>query len=69
MVTTEQAYYSRGFKKSVSDTHAWRTVENSAKYLIPVIKPDFKVLDVEVVLVQLLLILLKLLTSRLNYWC
>lgn len=46
MVTTEQAYYSRGFKKSVSDTHAWRTVENSAKYLIPVIKPDFKVLDV-----------------------
>ena len=46
MATTEQAYYSRGFKKSVSDTHAWRTVENSAKYVIPIIKPDFKVLDV-----------------------
>ncbi|KAL6454367.1 SPAC1B3.06c Uncharacterized methyltransferase C1B3.06c [Candida maltosa Xu316] len=36
-MSTEQAYYN---------THAWRTVENSAKYLIPVLKPDFKVLDV-----------------------
>ncbi|RCK59656.1 putative methyltransferase C1B3.06c [Candida viswanathii] len=46
MVTTEQAYYSRGFQKPVSDTHAWRTVENSAKYVVPVLQPDFHVLDV-----------------------
>ena len=41
-----QVYYSKGFEKSISDTHSWRTVENSAKYVIPLIKPNFKILDV-----------------------
>ncbi|RLV95372.1 hypothetical protein JA1_000973 [Spathaspora sp. JA1] len=42
---TEQVYYSQGFKKSISDTHAWRTVANSSKYVLDVLKPHFKVLD------------------------
>ena len=37
-----QVYYSKGFEKSISDTHSWRTVENSAKYVIPLIKPILK---------------------------
>ncbi|CUM64618.1 uncharacterized protein PRCAT00002226001 [Priceomyces carsonii] len=41
-----QNYYKQGFEKSVSDTHAWRTVDNSAKFLIPYLKPTFRVLDV-----------------------
>ncbi|KAG5420464.1 hypothetical protein I9W82_002345 [Candida metapsilosis] len=45
-MTSDQAYYAKGFKKAVSDTHAWRTVENSTKFITSVLKPDFKVLDV-----------------------
>ncbi|CCG23311.1 hypothetical protein CORT_0D04710 [Candida orthopsilosis Co 90-125] len=45
-MTNDQVYYSKGFKKSVSDTHAWRTVDNSTKFITTVLKPDFKVLDV-----------------------
>ncbi|KAG5417750.1 hypothetical protein I9W82_005386 [Candida metapsilosis] len=45
-MSSEQAYYSKGYKKSVSDTHAIRTVENSVKFITNVLEPDFKVLDV-----------------------
>ena len=45
-MTNDQVYYAKGFKKAVSDTHAWRTVENSTKFITSVLKPDFKVLDV-----------------------
>ena len=41
-----QVYYNKGFEKSISDTHSWRTVKNSANYVIPLIKPNFKILDV-----------------------
>ncbi|EGW33710.1 uncharacterized protein SPAPADRAFT_59076 [Spathaspora passalidarum NRRL Y-27907] len=42
----EQAYYGKGYKKAISDTHAWRKVDNAAAFVIPVLKPNFKVLDV-----------------------
>lgn len=45
-MTEEQAYYKKGFHKSVADTHAGRTVENSSKFTLSVLQPDFKVLDV-----------------------
>lgn len=45
-MTEEQAYYKKGFHKSVADTHAGRTVENSSKFTLSVLKPGFKVLDV-----------------------
>lgn len=45
-MSSEQAYYNKGYKKSVSDTHAIRTVENSVKFITNVLEPDFKVLDV-----------------------
>lgn len=42
----EQAYYEKGFQKSVSDTHSWRTVANSSKFVLDVLQPNYKVLDV-----------------------
>ncbi|KAI5958871.1 hypothetical protein KGF57_002305 [Candida theae] len=45
-MANEQAYYSKGYKKAVSDTHAWRTVDNSTKFITTVLKPNFHVLDV-----------------------
>ncbi|KAK6459987.1 S-adenosyl-L-methionine-dependent methyltransferase [Scheffersomyces coipomensis] len=42
----EQAYYKEGYVKEIADTHAWRNVSNCAEHLIPLIKPDFKILDV-----------------------
>ncbi|RLV89090.1 hypothetical protein JA1_005372 [Spathaspora sp. JA1] len=42
----DQAYYGKGYKKVISDTHAWRTVDNAVAYVIPYVKPNFKVLDV-----------------------
>lgn len=45
-MNTDQAYYGRGFKKSISDTHSWRTVDNSSKFITSVLQPNFKVLDV-----------------------
>ncbi|KAI5954433.1 hypothetical protein KGF54_002208 [Candida jiufengensis] len=41
----DQAYYKKGFQKSISNTHTWRTVENSGKFVTSVIKPNFKMLD------------------------
>ncbi|CAK9437290.1 uncharacterized protein LODBEIA_P16680 [Lodderomyces beijingensis] len=45
-MVNEQAYYAGGFKKSVSDTHTWRNVDNSAKFVTNVLQPSFQVLDV-----------------------
>ena len=45
-MSNEQAYYGRGFKKSIADTHSWRTVDNSSKFITSVLEPNFKVLDV-----------------------
>ncbi|KAK6459057.1 S-adenosyl-L-methionine-dependent methyltransferase [Scheffersomyces xylosifermentans] len=45
-MVNEQAYYKNGYNKSISATHSWRTVQNSTPYLIPLLKPDLKVLDV-----------------------
>ncbi|KAK6205091.1 methyltransferase [Scheffersomyces amazonensis] len=45
-MSKEQAYYSKGYKKEIADTHAWRTVANSSAFVIPILKPDFKILDV-----------------------
>lgn len=45
-MTSEQAYYSKGFSKEVSDTHSWRTVSNAVPYVIPYLKKSDKLLDV-----------------------
>lgn len=38
--------YTHGHHESVLRSHTWRTVENSAAYLIPSIRPGLSVLDV-----------------------
>ncbi len=38
--------YTHGHHESVVRTHAWRTVANSAEYLIPHLQPGARVLDV-----------------------
>lgn len=43
---SEQATYSHGHHESVVKTHARRTVENSAAFLIPHIQPQHRILDV-----------------------
>ncbi|MEV4550463.1 class I SAM-dependent methyltransferase [Nonomuraea wenchangensis] len=40
------AVYTHGHHESVLRSHRWRTVENSAAYLLPHLKPHMKVLDV-----------------------
>ncbi|TQL47756.1 ubiquinone/menaquinone biosynthesis C-methylase UbiE [Homoserinimonas aerilata] len=37
--------YSHGHHESVLRSHSWRTVENSAAYLVPSIRPGLEVLD------------------------
>ncbi|KAH7273206.1 hypothetical protein FSOLCH5_003427 [Fusarium solani] len=41
-----QSVYSTDHSSSVLRTHRWRTVANSANYLIPHLRPDMKILDV-----------------------
>ena len=43
---TKPATYTSGHDPAVLRTHAWRTVDNSAPYLKPWLKPDMKILDV-----------------------
>ena len=43
---SDQAYYSKGFSKVISDTHAWRNVENYVPYIIPYLNKSQKLLDV-----------------------
>src|SRR3954451_19245439 len=38
--------YSHGHHASVLRSHRWRTVENSAAYLVPHLRPGLEVLDV-----------------------
>lgn len=42
----ERARYTHGHHESVLRTHAWRTVANSAAYLVPHLRPGLSVLDV-----------------------
>jgi ubiquinone/menaquinone biosynthesis C-methylase UbiE len=42
----EQAVYTHGHHASVVNSHARRTAQNSASFLLPHIKPHFRILDV-----------------------
>ena len=46
MSSINQAIYTNGHHDSVLRLYEWRTVANSAAYVIPYLKPDFKILDV-----------------------
>lgn len=35
-----------GVDHAVSQTHAWRTAKNSCAYMLPLIKPNHKILDI-----------------------
>jgi ubiquinone/menaquinone biosynthesis C-methylase UbiE len=43
---SKQAEYAHGHHSTVLKSHTWRTVDNSAAYLVPYIKPDMKILDI-----------------------
>jgi ubiquinone/menaquinone biosynthesis C-methylase UbiE len=45
-MTEHQNHYTHGFHASVLRSHRWRTVENSAAYLLPELKPGHALLDV-----------------------
>jgi ubiquinone/menaquinone biosynthesis C-methylase UbiE len=42
----DDAIYTHGHHESVLRSHTWRTVENSAAYLLPHLSPGLRVLDV-----------------------
>ncbi|KAI0540071.1 ubiE/COQ5 methyltransferase [Xylaria digitata] len=42
----EQAVYTHGHHASVVNSHARRTAQNSAAFLIPYIKPHYRILDI-----------------------
>jgi SAM-dependent methyltransferase len=42
----DKAVYTHGHHESVLRSHRWRTVENSAAYLIPHLRPGVRLLDV-----------------------
>lgn len=44
--TNDQQYYKHGYDDYVSRTHAWRTAKNCSAYMLSVIKPTDKILDV-----------------------
>ncbi|MCD1570191.1 methyltransferase domain-containing protein [Agromyces mediolanus] len=46
MTTTPRDAYTHGHHESVLRIHSWRTVENSAAYLVPHLRPGLEVLDV-----------------------
>ncbi len=43
---TDQTYYKDGYESTISQSHAWRTAENSCGYMLKYIKPTDKILDV-----------------------
>jgi ubiquinone/menaquinone biosynthesis C-methylase UbiE len=43
---SERESYTHGHHESVLRSHTWRTVENSAAYLLPALRPGLRVLDV-----------------------
>lgn len=45
-MASKEAKYINGYHPSVLRSHNWRTVENSAAYLIPYLRPDMHILDV-----------------------
>jgi SAM-dependent methyltransferase len=46
MSSTRPAVYTHGHTASVLRSHTWRTAENSAAYLLPLLKPEMTILDV-----------------------
>ncbi|PCH42425.1 S-adenosyl-L-methionine-dependent methyltransferase [Wolfiporia cocos MD-104 SS10] len=46
MAAPEKGAYINGHHESVLRAHSWRTVENSAAYLLKVLRPDMHILDV-----------------------
>ena len=47
-MTTPREIYSHGHHDSVLRSHRWRTAENSAGYLLPLLKPTDRLLDIGV---------------------
>jgi SAM-dependent methyltransferase len=47
-MTTPRETYSHGHHDSVLRSHRWRTAENSAGYLLPLLKPTDRLLDIGV---------------------
>ncbi|MFD0891048.1 class I SAM-dependent methyltransferase, partial [Streptosporangium algeriense] len=45
-MTPKNAVYTHGHHESVLRSHRWRTVENSAAYLLPHLRPGMSLLDV-----------------------
>ncbi len=45
-MTSKDAVYTHGHHESVLRSHRWRTVENSAAYLLPHLRPGMSLLDV-----------------------
>ncbi|MFF4990033.1 class I SAM-dependent methyltransferase [Streptosporangium saharense] len=45
-MTSKNAVYTHGHHESVLRSHRWRTVENSAAYLLPHLRPGMSLLDV-----------------------
>jgi SAM-dependent methyltransferase len=45
-MSRKPAVYTHGHHESVLSSHAWRTAENSAKYLLPHLRPGTTLLDV-----------------------
>ncbi|MFJ2029988.1 class I SAM-dependent methyltransferase [Streptosporangium sp. NPDC087985] len=45
-MTAKDAVYTHGHHESVLRSHRWRTVENSAAYLLPHLRPGMSLLDV-----------------------
>jgi ubiquinone/menaquinone biosynthesis C-methylase UbiE len=45
-MAAKEAVYTHGHHESVLRSHRWRTVENSAAYLLPHLRPGMSVLDV-----------------------
>ena len=43
---TSKATYTQGYDSSVLATHQWRTVRNSAEYLLPHLKSNYHLLDI-----------------------
>jgi SAM-dependent methyltransferase len=48
MTTPPREIYSHGHHESVLRSHRWRTAENSAGYLLPLLKPIDRLLDIGV---------------------
>jgi ubiquinone/menaquinone biosynthesis C-methylase UbiE len=46
MVDHSGEHYTHGYHESVLKSHSWRTVENSAAYLLPYLEPEITILDI-----------------------